>query len=468
MLYACPPPHRGKDSIGARAGEWTVMHVIYMITTFDNVLFYQQILEDMAPDAGLKMSNKEAYDKQLQDYSIMKETFLDILNSVGVVQVERHGKLFQVPGLNLHGGKCRIEYFDNTNRTLKIIPMHGDGCDRFMEHGEEILEILTLQSNGTYSARKLQVQQLFKLWSDVAALMKRKVFTPGEKKRAISTCREFVKAYVAIDPQRSITHYMHILYEHGPWFFNDLDERQEDGSKYESVSWWSSQNLESSHAARKRVFSRKTRKNRAVSFQVNNEEDKLEVGECAGIFEMFLWHWRVKYLTAHTNHYSAQEDVVTLNLSDLSRIGQWFKEKDFSELVDKATGFLPEAELLKMFGHDLTKSIDLVGYGKLDSKMCPYPLRLDVTSATTAAMDAVKDHEVVVIEGGRKVKVQRSCVRLPQGVKPRGKKRPQDDPESKYSEHVAVRKAKLRRMGKDEVVARLKTIPFLNHDVVAL
>ncbi len=114
-------------------------------------------------------------------------------------------------------------------------------------------------------------------------------------------------------------------------------------------------------------------------------------------------------------------------------------------------GYLSEANLLRIFGHDKSKTVDLIAYGELRSA---YFLKIRVTSATQAAVDHVNTSLVLLSSGeyatGHQIQV--GSVRGKEMARQR-----QDE----YNAECLARDVKKRRIA-TATIEELVSVPILN------
>lgn len=316
------------------------------------------------------------------DFIKFREDFLRILNSTGIVVVFRHGQRYELQGMNIAGGKCRFEYeYDNANQ-IQMIGLNGAECDRFLAGAKDLIRFACAGREHWHNMYA-KLTKAADLWVACVPYFKALFYKPGEKEQAIAACKKFVRFWV-LNTQGSFTYYMHMLYHHSDWFFA--------GEPHESVAWWSTQSLEAGHSSRKNIFRKKTLHGKPLEYKLPSGVI-LKIDQCAGLFQVFLWHWRVKEYEVVAMKKERQEGgLKCLNVDDLNVL-KWMSPSQLKDLEDPLTSSINEQTLLDMFDMSHFSAINLQGRGDLKVQ----GLKLSVSFVSLSAKQKIEANKGTVI-----------------------------------------------------------------------
>lgn len=88
------------------------------------------------------------------------------------------------------------------------------------------------------SAQDMQKEQaVWKTWESVVPFLRGEAFVAGDEDKFKDAINEFTKSFVECWGEGHVTHYMHILYAHGPWLIRE----------HGSLGVWQCQGMEKSH-----------------------------------------------------------------------------------------------------------------------------------------------------------------------------------------------------------------------------
>jgi len=330
------------------------------------------------PPADAARAEKDRWDA---DYLSFRSNFLRVLNTQGEVSFVRFGKAWKFQGMYINGGRCRFEYEYESSNHISIISMNGDETFRFLDGARQLLNFITQKEHGFHPLRVPLCNAVDK-WHATVQLLRKMVHVLDDKKNVVESARQFVQIWVN-QVQGRVTHYMHLLHDHPDWFFNYVDETHPDHAernrKLESIAWWTTQALEAAHGVRKRVFRCKTAHGKSITYRLPDGDVKV-VREAAGIFQIFVWHWRVVRYRQALKIKQRGNSEVRINVGDLNILkclgesgflGMTFSESDLVR-------FLDEPEGTKLF---------LQGRGELE-----IPIHVQVSKATSSAIKKVRTY----------------------------------------------------------------------------
>jgi hypothetical protein len=273
------------------------------------------------------------------------------------VVVLKHGQRYELQGMNIAGGKCRFEYeYENAN-SIQMIGLNGAECDRFLAGAKDLIRFVCAGKENWHEMYS-KLSKAAELWIACVPYFKALFYKPGEKQQAIIACKKFVRFWV-LNTHGSFTYYMHLLYHHSDWFFA--------GEPHESVAWWSTQSLEAGHSSRKNVFRKKTLHGKSLVYKLPNGV-LVKIDQCAGLFQVFLWHWRVKEYEVIAMKKERQDGgMKCLNVEDLN-ILTWLSSSELKDLEDPLTSSINERTLLDLLDLSHFNAIDMQGRGILKAQ----------------------------------------------------------------------------------------------------
>jgi hypothetical protein len=230
---------------------------------------------------------------------------------------------------------------------------------------------------------------LIQQWKDISTVLHAKICRVGQKANAKKLSQKFVYDWVT-KLNRKAPHYFHLLHEHGDWIFNCMPESAEYRDIHrEAVSWWTTQNLEAAHGLRKRAFARKTMHGKCLKYVFNDGRTHV-VNEAPGVFQLFLWDWRITICNRVINRPNIDGVQLTLDTSDLKDL-EWLTSEEVTELSNNE-GFLEEKTMCDLFGYPKQSTIYLTGRGDVFT-----PVKLRVSLASQSAISKIRNAGGVVM-----------------------------------------------------------------------
>lgn len=304
------------------------------------------------PSTRLPKASGKQYAAALE----LRNNVLSVLNGKGAITLTRGNASFECQGMSINGGYCRFDYDSRTQR-LKIIPMNGAECDRFLEHAEGLIKYVFWQSGDQVHRAKLIA--CINKWKEASSYLKKPILTTSERADAKAACVTFVRLWR--DRGGSVTHYMHILLKHTDWFFSDDPDGEDTGS---CPCWWTTQGHEAKHGLCKWVFRHKTSHNKAIYVAYCTVEGELQSklllsSMAPGLYQLMRWQWLQLHVRLRDVKVMVQDGCVQLNVSDLANLHLIDDRFDDDHVWS-------EKEILQTLGMPDYLRIHLTGHGQVE------------------------------------------------------------------------------------------------------
>ncbi len=174
--------------------------------------------------------------------------------------IERVERVLSEAGL--HGGCVKLEK-DMKRSGKQSVPakvsIGGDRARHFLKNTDPKrkglwefgLKLVLAERDRTSRANAIKKKMdSWNALSDLNVLLQKRWLTSSNKSAFRDVVTKFTKSYIEAWGETEVTHYIHILYAHCPWFVD----------KWGSLGIWNTQGMEKSHKQAKAAFHRTTQR----------------------------------------------------------------------------------------------------------------------------------------------------------------------------------------------------------------
>ena len=132
-------------------------------------------------------------------------------------------------------------------------------------------------------AEKVKEMAVWKGLDKVVPFLRGETYTPGDERVFRDAINEFSAAFVACWGEEHVTHYIHILYAHGPWFILE----------YGSLGVWQCQGMEKSHWRARGNYQKHTSHDGGRKYDWNDEHaDEAEMLKKCSLYQLMCFDYR--------------------------------------------------------------------------------------------------------------------------------------------------------------------------------